>query len=138
MIMPDKQQKPDQPSARQATALDIHIGRMIRERRNAMHLTQDRMAKLLMITQRQLHKYETGENRVSASRLSEVAQVLRVPVAVFFGEQAATSRNAQRQPDQNAQEAELLAHFRQLTDGARAQLVSLANVLRMSTAGQRK
>ena len=47
-------------------------------------LSQQQMAELIGVTYQQAHKYERGINRISAGRLFEIAQVLRVPVGYFF------------------------------------------------------
>ncbi|MGB1390965.1 MAG: helix-turn-helix domain-containing protein [Paracoccaceae bacterium] len=64
--------------------VDIHVGRRIKAQRLAKCLTQTELADELGIACQQVHKYETAINRVSASRLAEIADVLRVPVHVFF------------------------------------------------------
>lgn len=64
--------------------LDAHIGRRIRQRRQLMDMSQSDVAMRLGITFQQLQKYEVGTNRVSASRLWEIADILKVPVSFFF------------------------------------------------------
>jgi transcriptional regulator with XRE-family HTH domain len=64
--------------------IDRHVGARIRERRIMLGLTQQQLADLIGVTYQQAHKYERGINRVSAGRLFEIAQVLRVPVSYFF------------------------------------------------------
>jgi len=66
--------------------IDIHVGGRIRTRRLLRGMTQDTLASRLGVSFQQLQKYETGFNRVSASRLSEIANNLGVPIAYFFGE----------------------------------------------------
>src|ERR1700757_3371465 len=76
------------PVARRSTSrtqdIDRHVGARIRERRIMLGLTQQQLADLIGVTYQQAHKYERGINRVSAARLFEIAQVLRVPVSYFF------------------------------------------------------
>lgn len=67
-----------------ASDTDNHVGARIRERRVMLGLSQKQMADLIGVTYQQAHKYERGMNRVSAGRLYEIAQVLRVPVGYFF------------------------------------------------------
>jgi transcriptional regulator with XRE-family HTH domain len=75
--------------------IDRHVGARIRERRIMLGLTQQQLADLIGVTYQQAHKYERGINRVSAGRLFEIAQVLRVPVSYFFdGIEAEASRSA--------------------------------------------
>lgn len=67
-----------------ATETDRHVGARIRERRIMLGLSQQQMADMIGVTYQQAHKYERGINRISAGRLYEISQVLRVPVAYFF------------------------------------------------------
>lgn len=66
------------------TTLDRHIGKRIKIRRSLMGLSQANLGKRLNITFQQIQKYETGKNRVAASRLYEIARVLEVPFEYFF------------------------------------------------------
>lgn len=67
-----------------ATDTDRHVGAKIRERRIMLGLSQQQMADLIGVTYQQAHKYERGINRISAGRLYEIAQVLKVSVGFFF------------------------------------------------------
>ena len=67
-----------------ATETDRHVGTRIRERRIMLGLSQQQMAGMIGVTYQQAHKYERGINRISAGRLFEIAQVLRIPVGHFF------------------------------------------------------
>lgn len=69
-----------------ATETDRHVGARIRERRIMLGLSQQQMADMIGVTYQQAHKYERGINRISAGRLYEIAQVLRVPIEYFFAE----------------------------------------------------
>jgi transcriptional regulator with XRE-family HTH domain len=118
-------------SQRRPTELDVRIGRLIRERRLLLNLTQEKLARLLGITQHQLLKYETGDNRIAASRLVECARALEVPVTWFYqssGHQASptTASNEDLAKDEHG----LLDAYRALPAPARAQLISIAHVLR--------
>lgn len=74
------------PSPRSADPVDAHIGRRLRLRRTVLGVRQDELARAVGITFQQLQKYETGENRVSASRLFQLAEALETTVAWFYGE----------------------------------------------------
>lgn len=63
---------------------DIHVGSRIRLRRNMLGMSQEKLGETLGITFQQVQKYEKGTNRVGASRLQAIAQVLGVPVAFMF------------------------------------------------------
>ncbi len=71
-------------SRHRATDTDRHVGARIRDRRVMLGLSQQQMADLIGVTYQQTHKYEHGINRISAGRLYEIAQVLRVPLSFFF------------------------------------------------------
>jgi len=60
------------------------VGKRIRARRRLCGMNQQTLAQALGLTFQQVQKYEYGANRVSASRLSAIADVLRVPVSYFF------------------------------------------------------
>src|SRR6478609_5167889 len=66
-------------------ALDALVGKRARERRRALGLTVQELAAVLGVPYQQLHKYETGANRLSAGRLFLLAEALGVEVAHFFG-----------------------------------------------------
>jgi transcriptional regulator with XRE-family HTH domain len=64
--------------------VDVHVGARIRTRRMLLGMNQETLARALDLTFQQVQKYEGGANRVSASRLSQIAEVLGVPVSYFF------------------------------------------------------
>lgn len=64
--------------------VDAHVGKRIRHRRWMIGMTQQQLAEQVGIKFQQIQKYETGANRVSASRLWDIAHVLDVPVPFFF------------------------------------------------------
>ena len=64
--------------------VDVHVGKKIREVRLLRGLTQVNVAEQLGLSFQQLQKYETGYNRVSASKMFEIAQLLRVEPGYFF------------------------------------------------------
>lgn len=64
--------------------VDIHVGKRVRHRRWMVGMTQQQLADRVGIKFQQIQKYETGMNRVSASRLFDIAAVMDVPVSFFF------------------------------------------------------
>nr|DAM07964.1 MAG TPA: helix-turn-helix domain protein [Caudoviricetes sp.] len=66
--------------------IDVHVGSRIRLRRTLLGLSQEQLAKLLGLTFQQLQKYERGINRIGASRLWDIGNILKVPVSFFFEE----------------------------------------------------
>ncbi len=64
--------------------VDVHVGKRVRHRRWMVGMTQQQLAEHVGIKFQQIQKYETGMNRVSASRLWDIAETLSVPVSFFF------------------------------------------------------
>ena len=64
--------------------VDVHVGKRIRHRRWLVGMTQQQLAAAVGIKFQQIQKYETGANRVSASRLWDIAAALDVQVSFFF------------------------------------------------------
>lgn len=74
----------EEDPVREGHPLDRHVGRRVRLRRTLLGLTQQELGEQIGVTFQQIQKYERGTNRISASRLWEIARVLKVPVAFFF------------------------------------------------------
>lgn len=64
--------------------IDIHVGGRVRLRRTLIGLSQGELGDRLGLTFQQIQKYERGANRISASRIFDMARVLNVPVSFFF------------------------------------------------------
>ncbi len=64
--------------------VDMHVGARVRTRRLLIGMNQETLARALGLTFQQVQKYEGGANRISASRLSQIADVLDVPISYFF------------------------------------------------------
>lgn len=64
--------------------VDVHVGKRIRHRRWMMGRTQQELAQEVGIKFQQIQKYEAATNRVSASRLWDIAGALNVSVSYFF------------------------------------------------------
>ena len=67
-----------------ARAIDLRVGRRIRERRLRIGMTQQKLAQIIGVAFQQTHKYERGLSRVSAGRLFHIATALGVPIVYFF------------------------------------------------------
>jgi transcriptional regulator with XRE-family HTH domain len=78
---------------------DVNVGRRIRMRRLMMGITQEKLAGRVGLTFQQIQKYESGKNRVSASRLQQFANILQVPVSFFFEGATNASINKPSLPD---------------------------------------
>lgn len=79
--------------AKSPNAIDVYVGGRLRLRRKVLGLSQGSLAEALGITFQQVQKYEKGMNRIGASRLQRIAEILRVPVGFFF------ENNASAPPD---------------------------------------
>ena len=67
-----------------AHPVDEHVGKRLRQRRWLVGMTQQQLAEHVGIKFQQIQKYETGANRVSASRLWDIASTLDVSINFFF------------------------------------------------------
>ena len=120
--------------------VDVYVGSRIRRRRRLVGITQQQLGDKVGIKFQQIQKYETGLNRVSASRLWDIAQALDVPVAHFFeGVDAATRGDAVQaaKPDAFASDEEALAlvrAYQAMPEVQRKHLFDLAQVLSQGSA----
>ncbi len=64
--------------------IDKHVGSRVRMRRMMLGMSQEKLGDALGLTFQQVQKYEKGTNRIGASRLQQIAQILQVPVEFFF------------------------------------------------------
>ena len=60
--------------------IDTHVGSRVRLRRTMLGMSQEKLGEALGITFQQVQKYEKGSNRIGASRLQHISEVLKVPV----------------------------------------------------------
>ena len=65
-------------------AIDSYVGARIRMRRQQLGMSQERLADQIGVTFQQVQKYEKGINRIGASRLQRIADVLRASPSFFF------------------------------------------------------
>ncbi|HEX4114160.1 MAG TPA: helix-turn-helix domain-containing protein [Stellaceae bacterium] len=63
---------------------DKHVGGRVRMRRMMLGMSQTKLGDAIGLTFQQVQKYEKGTNRIGASRLAQIAQILQVPVGFFF------------------------------------------------------
>jgi transcriptional regulator with XRE-family HTH domain len=64
--------------------IDKHVGSRVRMRRMMLAMSQEKLGDALGLTFQQVQKYEKGTNRIGASRLQQISNILQVPVAFFF------------------------------------------------------
>jgi len=74
----------EEKGSRRANPIDIHVGSRVRFRRMLLGMSQEKLGERLGLTFQQVQKYEKGINRIGASRLFDLAQVLGVSVQFFY------------------------------------------------------
>ena len=87
---------------REQSPVDAHIGTRIRMRRMILGMSQEELGAAIGVAFQQVQKYERGVNRVSASRLHALAQVLGVPISFFFDELGPDDGDAASGPSERA------------------------------------
>jgi transcriptional regulator with XRE-family HTH domain len=92
--------------------IDVHVGRRIRIRRSLIGMSQQTLADGLGLSFQQVQKYEDGVNRLSASRLSAVADILRMPILFFFDDLHPAATPAEREARERMERAETLELIR--------------------------
>ncbi len=110
--------------------VDVHVGKRIRHRRWLQGMTQQQLADAVGIKFQQIQKYETGMNRVSASRLWDIACALDVQISFFFeglADGAGQGANGDVLADKEA--LELLRAYYAIPETQRRRLFDLARVL---------
>jgi len=90
--------------------IDIHVGTRVRQERHRAGMTQADLAAKIGLSFQQLQKYETGHNRISASKLSQIAEVLKQHPGVFFPQ----PNSAETTAPENPTEAKILTTYRAL------------------------
>ena len=75
-------------------AIDMHVGKRLRLRRTLLGMSQEQLGAELNITFQQVQKYERAANRISASRLWDMSQILDVPISYFFNDMSETTMQA--------------------------------------------
>ena len=82
-IMRDDSQEP-KLAKKAPNPIDRHVGSRVRMRRMMLSMSQEKLGDALGLTFQQVQKYEKGTNRIGASRLQQISDILQVPVAFFF------------------------------------------------------
>lgn len=117
-----------------AHPVDVHVGKRVRHRRWLVGMTQQQLAEKVGIKFQQIQKYETGANRVSASRLWDISEAMDVPVAFFFeglDDSAQGSADAQVPADLlgDKEALDLIRSYYAIPENQRRRLFELARVL---------
>jgi transcriptional regulator with XRE-family HTH domain len=64
--------------------VDKYVGSRVRMRRIMLGMSQEKLGEALGLTFQQIQKYEKGTNRVGASRIQQISEILQVPVSFLF------------------------------------------------------
>jgi transcriptional regulator with XRE-family HTH domain len=70
--------------AKAPNPVDKHVGSRVRMRRIMLGMSQEKLGEGLGLTFQQIQKYEKGTNRIGASRLQQICDILRIPVSFLF------------------------------------------------------
>ncbi|MGB0411751.1 MAG: helix-turn-helix domain-containing protein [Pikeienuella sp.] len=117
--------------------VDVHVGKRVRHRRWMVGMTQQQLGERVGIKFQQIQKYETGMNRISASRLWDIGMALDVPISFFFegldGAEdlisAATASRPQGDLLADKEALELVRSYYAIPETQRRRLFDLARVL---------
>jgi transcriptional regulator with XRE-family HTH domain len=95
--------------------IDKHVGSRVRMRRMMLSMSQEKLGDALGLTFQQVQKYEKGTNRIGASRLQQISNILQVPVAFFF--EGAPELPGARSSGKDAPSPTYVADFLATSDG---------------------
>ena len=115
--------------------VDVHVGKRIRHRRWLVGMTQQQLAESVGIKFQQIQKYETGANRVSASRLWDIADTLNVDIRFFFegidegGKEKDNSVDVPSDIMGDKEALDLVRSYYSIPENQRRRLFDLARVL---------
>lgn len=94
----------DDKASRRPSSIDVHVGSRVRLQRMLCGISQEKLGEKLGLTFQQIQKYEKGVNRIGASRLYDLANVLGVPIQFFYDD--APKSEARHQPQAGLAEKE--------------------------------
>ncbi len=126
-----------------ADETDLHVGKRLRRRRRLLGMTQQDLASQVGVRFQQIQKYECGANRITASRLYELAKAMNVSVQYFFdGIPAADAPDAANDAEQRMEgdilsqkeTLELVRAYYRLSERPRRRLLELAKALEGDTS----
>ena len=109
--------------------IDKAVGARIRALRLARRMTQDALARQVGVQFQQIQKYESGTNRISASRLFMIAGALGVPVEHFFEGVCSNSSKSNDSPLADGAAMEMLLHYARLTERQKAAVLSVLQAM---------
>jgi transcriptional regulator with XRE-family HTH domain len=105
------------------------LGERIRQRRKGLHLSQESLAELIDSSQKQISKYENGEDKPSSDVVHRLSQSLNVSADYLLGLTDIPERPMRGQADLDQDEIELLNMYRRIPPGERRKLIEVTKVL---------
>ena len=104
--------KHDPQGLRLPSPVDAHVGGRLRMRRVLLGMSQEAVGDKLGLTFQQVQKYEKGVNRIGASRLFQLANILGVPVQYFFQDMPLIAESDPPTVEGHAREATIMEFLR--------------------------
>jgi transcriptional regulator with XRE-family HTH domain len=98
-------------STKTPNPIDKYVGSRVRMRRIMLGMSQEKLGEALGLTFQQIQKYEKGTNRIGASRLQQISDIVQVPVSFFFegGPSSASSPTGMEEAPSPAYVSDFLA-----------------------------
>ena len=113
-------------------SVDVHVGERVRQRRRLLGMTLQQLGEKTGIRFQQIWKYEAGTNRISASRMWDIAAAMEVPVSFFFeglDGQAPDTGEVRGDPLTDNEALDLVRAYYATPEHQRRRLLDLARVL---------
>ena len=126
-----------------ADETDLHVGKRLRRRRRLLGMTQQELASQVGVRFQQIQKYECGANRITASRLYDLARAMNVSVQYFFDGMVTASAMPNAANDAEQMEGDILSQketlelvraYYRLSERPRRRLLELAKALEQDTS----
>lgn len=122
---------------------DLHVGKRLRRRRRLLGMTQQELASQVGVRFQQIQKYECGANRITASRLFDLARAMNVSVQYFFDGMPVQDAVPNAANDAEQMEGDILSQketlelvraYYRLSERPRRRLLELAKALEQDNA----
>ncbi|MFN3607895.1 MAG: helix-turn-helix domain-containing protein [Hyphomonas sp.] len=126
-----------------ADETDLHVGKRLRRRRRLLGMTQQDLASQVGVRFQQIQKYECGANRITASRLYDLARAMNVSVQYFYDGMAVPGAVPNAANDAEQMEGDILSQketlelvraYYRLSERPRRRLLELAKALEQDTS----
>lgn len=105
--------------------VDTHVGKRLKLRRQVLNVSQHDLADAVGVTFQQIQKYESGHNRVSASRLYQIAVALKVGPAFFFEDLGTAPIDEASDPMRSTRAIEVVRLFNKMAEDAQGPFIAL-------------